>query len=47
MQELVEKAERGVFASQPARVFAFEEIVEAHRLLDASTAGGKLVVAID
>jgi NADPH2:quinone reductase len=47
LQELVEKAERGAFNAKPARVFAFEEIVEAHRLMDAGEAGGKLVVSLD
>lgn len=46
MQEIVDKAQRGVFAAKPARVFGFGEIVDAHRLLDAGEAGGKLVVAI-
>ena len=46
LQEIIEKATRGVFAAKPARVFPFEEIVEAHRLLDSGQAGGKLVVAV-
>jgi NADPH:quinone reductase-like Zn-dependent oxidoreductase len=47
LQQLVEKAERGAFNAKPARVFGFEEIVEAHRLMDAGEAGGKLVVSLD
>jgi len=43
LQEIVEKAGRGVFAAKPARLFRFEQIIEAHRLLDAGRAGGKLV----
>jgi hypothetical protein len=31
----------------PARVFAFDEIVEADRIMDAGQAGGKLVVTLD
>jgi NADPH:quinone reductase-like Zn-dependent oxidoreductase len=46
MQDIVEKAQRGVFAAKPARVFAFDEITEAHRLMDAGEAGGKLVVSV-
>jgi NADPH:quinone reductase len=46
LQEIVDKAQRGVFATKPARVFAFDEIVEAHRLMDAGRAGGKLVVSV-
>jgi NADPH:quinone reductase len=44
-QELVAKAEAGVYQAKPARVFAFEEIAEAHRVMEASQAAGKLVVA--
>jgi NADPH:quinone reductase-like Zn-dependent oxidoreductase len=46
LQEIVEKAERGELAAKPARVFAFDEIVEAHRLMDAGQSGGKLVVEV-
>lgn len=46
LQEIVDKAGRGQFAARPARVFAFDEIVEAHRLMDAGRAGGKLVVEV-
>jgi hypothetical protein len=43
---LSRRAQRGVLQARPAQVFAFEEIVEAHRLLDAGAAGGKIVVAV-
>jgi NADPH2:quinone reductase len=46
VQTIVEQAERGVFDARPARVFAFDEIAEAHRLMDAGEAGGKLVVTM-
>jgi NADPH:quinone reductase len=46
IQEIVTKAERGVFAARPSRVFSFDQIVEAHRLVDAGTAGGKVVVTV-
>jgi NADPH2:quinone reductase len=46
IQAIVEQAERGAFLAGPARVFAFDEIVEAHRLMDAGQAGGKLVVTV-
>ncbi len=46
IQAIVEKAEQGVFAAAPARVFSFDEIAEAHRLMDAGEAGGKLVVTV-
>ena len=47
LQELIEKVEQGAFNAKPARVFAFEQIAEAHRLMDAGEAGGKLVVSLD
>ena len=46
VQAIVQKAERGVFDVHPARVFAFDEIVDAHRVMDAGDAGGKLVVTV-
>jgi NADPH:quinone reductase len=44
-QDFVAKAEAGVYQAKPAQVFAFEEIAEAHRVMEASRAAGKLVVA--
>ena len=46
LQEIVDKASRGVFQAKPARVFQFDQIVDAHRLIDAGEANGKLVVQI-
>ena len=43
-QEIVEKVQAGVYQARPSRVFAFEEIAEAHRMMEASQAAGKLVV---
>jgi NADPH:quinone reductase-like Zn-dependent oxidoreductase len=43
--DIVAKAEAGVYKAKPSRVFAFEEIAEAHRVMEASQAAGKLVVA--
>ena len=34
----------GKLKGKPARVFAFEEIREAHRVMEANEAGGKMVV---
>jgi NADPH:quinone reductase-like Zn-dependent oxidoreductase len=44
-QEIVDKVQSGAYKAKPSRTFAFEEITEAHRILDAGDAGGKLVVA--
>ncbi|HEX3688107.1 MAG TPA: zinc-binding dehydrogenase [Solirubrobacteraceae bacterium] len=46
IQEIVYKAEQGVFDARPSRVFTFDEIVEAHRVIDAGRAGGKVVVTV-
>jgi NADPH:quinone reductase-like Zn-dependent oxidoreductase len=43
-QEIVAKAEAGAYKTKPSQVFAFEEIAEAHRVMGASLAAGKLVV---
>jgi NADPH:quinone reductase-like Zn-dependent oxidoreductase len=43
--DIVAKAEAGVYQAKPARVFAFEEIADAHRVMEAGEAAGKLVVA--
>jgi NADPH:quinone reductase len=42
--EFIKYAEHGVLQIQPAHVFAFDEIVAAHRLLESGKAGGKIVV---
>jgi NADPH:quinone reductase-like Zn-dependent oxidoreductase len=45
-QEIVSKAERGTYKANPARVFPFENIGEAHRVMESGQAGGKLVVEV-
>jgi NADPH2:quinone reductase len=47
LQDIVTKAERGALNTAPARVYAFEQIVAAHRLMEANEAGGKVVVVVD
>ena len=37
----------GRFEAKPSRVFRFEEIREAHRIMEANEAGGKMVVVHD
>jgi NADPH:quinone reductase len=46
LQEIVTQVERGAFDAAPKRVFAFDEIADAHRLMDAGRPGGKLVVTL-
>ena len=46
MQTIVERVENGTYKASPARVFRFEEIREAHRLMESSNANGKIVVRV-
>jgi NADPH:quinone reductase-like Zn-dependent oxidoreductase len=46
MQTIVERVEGGAYKAKPARVFRFEEIREAHRLMEAGAANGKIVVRL-
>jgi NADPH:quinone reductase-like Zn-dependent oxidoreductase len=46
VQELVGQVEQGTFAARPSRVFAFDQIAEAHRIMEAGQANGKLVVTL-
>jgi NADPH:quinone reductase-like Zn-dependent oxidoreductase len=46
LQDLIGKAEQGRFAAEPVRVFAFDHIAEAHRIMEAGQANGKLVVTL-
>jgi NADPH:quinone reductase-like Zn-dependent oxidoreductase len=36
----------GRLEATPSRVFSFEEIHEAHRIMEAGEAGGKMVVVV-
>jgi NADPH2:quinone reductase len=42
--DFVARAERGIYRTAPAHVFAFDQIVEAHRLMESGAARGKIVV---
>ena len=44
--DFVTKAEKGELHARPARTFAFDEIVAAHRLMETGAAGGKMVVSV-
>jgi NADPH:quinone reductase len=47
LQKIVEDAAAGRLDVKAARVFGFEEIREAHRVLEANEATGKMVVVRD
>lgn len=46
LQHIVEQVEKGIYRSKPARVFGFDEIKQAHRLMESNAAGGKIVVTL-
>ncbi|HEX7654244.1 MAG TPA: zinc-binding dehydrogenase [Verrucomicrobiae bacterium] len=46
LQAMVDKAAAGIYQAKPARVFQFEEIREAHAVMDANQANGKMVVVV-
>jgi NADPH:quinone reductase-like Zn-dependent oxidoreductase len=45
LQQIVDTVEAGTYRAKPVRAFAFEEIADAHRLMESGDALGKLVVA--
>ena len=47
LQTIVDRVAAGEYKAQPARVFRFDQIQEAHRVMEAGTATGKLVVTLD
>jgi NADPH2:quinone reductase len=46
MQEIVNEAARGAYKAKPVKVLSFEEIPEAHRLVESTAAGGKIVIVV-
>ena len=47
LQEMITKAEAGRYQAKPARVFGFDEIVQAHRAMEEGLVAGKMVVAVN
>ena len=47
LQDMIARAEAGRYQAEPARVFGFGELPEAHRIMEAGTAGGKMVATVD
>jgi len=43
-QTIVERVASGTYQAKPAKVFSFEDIQEAHRLMESGQANGKIVV---
>jgi len=46
MQTIVDRVATGAYKAKPVRVFRFEEIANAHRLMESNEAGGKMVVKL-
>jgi NADPH:quinone reductase-like Zn-dependent oxidoreductase len=46
LQMMVNKVEKGVYRAKPAKVFQFEQLPDAHRLMESNQANGKIVVTI-
>jgi NADPH:quinone reductase-like Zn-dependent oxidoreductase len=45
-QDIVDRVAAGTYKAKPAKVFRFEDIQEAHRLMESNQANGKLVVRL-
>lgn len=45
--DIFRRAAEGVYRAKPAAVFQFEQIQEAHRLMESSEANGKIVVTLE
>lgn len=47
LQDIAAQVAAGQLEAAPSRIFSFEEIHEAHRVMEAGEAGGKMVVVLD
>jgi NADPH2:quinone reductase len=45
-QDIVDRVAAGAYQAKPTRVFRFEDIQEAHRLMESNQANGKIVVRL-
>jgi NADPH:quinone reductase len=45
-QAIVDRAAEGAYKAKPAKVFRFEQIQDAHRLMESNEAAGKIVVRL-
>jgi NADPH:quinone reductase len=46
LQQMIDMAESGRYKATPVRVFSFDQIAEAHRVMEEGRAGGKMVVTV-
>ena len=47
LQDIAAQVAAGRLEATPSRVFSFDEIREAHRIMEAGEAGGKMVVVVE
>ncbi|TEA01155.1 zinc-binding alcohol dehydrogenase family protein [Mycobacteroides salmoniphilum] len=47
LQEIADKVREGRIEARPSQVFSFDQIREAHRVMETGEAGGKMVVVLD
>jgi NADPH:quinone reductase-like Zn-dependent oxidoreductase len=47
LQDIADKVRDGRLQAAPSHVFSFDQIREAHRVMEAGEAGGKMVVVLD
>jgi NADPH2:quinone reductase len=47
LQDIARQVAEGKLDAKPSRVFSFDEIHEAHRVMESGDAGGKMVVVMD
>jgi len=46
MQVIVDRATTGTYKAKPVKVFPFELIPDAHRLMESDQANGKIVIVM-
>ena len=44
MQKIVDRVANGTYKTRPVKVFPFEQLPDAHRLMESNSANGKIVV---
>jgi NADPH2:quinone reductase len=45
-QTIIDRVAAGIYKAKPTKVFRFEDIQQAHRLMESNQAGGKIVVRL-
>jgi len=45
-EAVVDRAAAGAYKAKPAKVFRFEDIRDAHRMMESNEAGGKIVIRV-